>query len=90
MKIINCPLNGPRNAQEFVCGGEVVKEPPQDAAIKAWADYVFLENNTKGIVHEWWYHVASSFWFIVTRDTSTEEIIATRSAEEFFTKQTSE
>jgi len=34
MKLINCPLNGPRNAQEFVCAGEVKNEPVQDADTK--------------------------------------------------------
>jgi len=84
VKIIDCPLNGPRNAQEFVCGGEVRQEPSQDAAIDKWADFVFLENNLQGIVHEWWCHVATSYWFIVTRNTATEEIIATRRPDEFF------
>jgi len=83
MKIINCPLNGPRNAQEFICGGEVKQEPSQDAAIDDWADFVFLENNLKGVVHEWWCHVATSYWFIVTRNTETEEIIATCRPDEF-------
>lgn len=87
MKIIDCPLNGPRNAQEFVCAGEVKQEPSQDAAIDEWADFVFLENNLKGVVHEWWCHVASSYWFVVTRDTATERIIATYRPDEFFASQ---
>ena len=27
MKIMPCPLNGPRNISEFVCGGEVLDMP---------------------------------------------------------------
>lgn len=84
MKIIDCPLNGPRNAQEFICAGEVTVEPNQDAAIEVWADHVFLEKNTRGVVHEWWCHVASSYWFIVTRDTATDDILGTNSPDEFF------
>ena len=84
MKIINCPLNGPRNAQEFICGGEVKREPPQDAPMQSWADYVFLEDNINGVVHEWWCHVATSYWFIVTRDTGSEEIISSCSPADFF------
>lgn len=84
MKLIECPLNGPRNAQEFICAGELVQEPAQDADIATWANYVFLENNRKGVVHEWWCHIASSYWFIVTRDTATEEIIATHAPSFFF------
>ncbi len=87
MKIIDCPLNGPRNAQEFICAGEVRTEPPQDAPVEAWSDYVFLENNSKGVVHEWWCHAASSYWFIVTRDTSTEEFLATFTPADFFAGQ---
>jgi len=87
MKIIDCPLNGPRNIQEFVCAGEVIHEPSQDAGIGAWADHVFLQNNTRGIVHEWWCHVASSYWFIVTRHTESEEILATSSPDDFFASQ---
>ncbi len=84
MKIIDCPLNGPRNAQEFLCGGEVTHEPAQDAAIDEWADRVFLENNTRGVVNEWWCHIPSSYWFSVTRDTGSEEILATSTPEDFF------
>jgi len=90
MKLVNCPLNGPRNAQEFICGGEVTEEPAQDAAIENWADYIFLENNTSGVVHEWWCHVASSYWFIVTRNTLSEEILATNTVDDFFASQVGE
>jgi len=90
MKIINCPLNGPRNALEFICAGEVKHEPPQDAEIEVWADFVFLQNNKKGVVHEWWCHIASSYWFIVTRDTASEEILVTSSPDEFFAGQASD
>lgn len=90
MKLVNCPLNGPRNAQEFICGGEVTEEPAQEAAIETWADHVFLENNTQGVVHEWWCHVASSYWFIVTRDTLSEEILATHTVDDFFASRVGE
>ena len=80
-------MNGPRNAQEFLCGGEVKQEPEQDAAIDAWADFVFLETNLKGLVHEWWCHIATGYWFIVARDTATEEIIATYPPTEFFARK---
>lgn len=52
MKVMHCPLNGPRNISEFVCFGEVKAEPALDCSDNQWADYVFLENNTAGIVHE--------------------------------------
>ena len=77
MKILNCPLNGPRNISEFVCFGEVKTMPTPDAETAAWADYVFLERNPAGATREWWMHVPTSFVFIVDRDTRSDDIIAT-------------
>ena len=85
MKIMNCPLNGPRNVLEFVWGGEVKTMPdPVRCSDKEWAEYTFLENNTAGVVREWWCHVPSSYWFIVERNTVTDEIIRTYPASEVF------
>jgi sarcosine oxidase subunit delta len=83
VKIIDCPLNGPCNAQEFICGGEVKTRPSGlEAADSEWVDYIYLENNTMGVVMEWWCHLASSYWFIVERDTATDTIIRTYPASE--------
>ena len=85
MKIIRCPLNGPRNVSEFVCGGEVVEEPdPSTADEDAWADYLFLHDNPAGVVREWWFHVPTSYWFIAERDTRTDEILRTYASSELF------
>ena len=88
MKILNCPLNGPRNISEFVWGGEV-KEMPDAGRChdRDWADYVFIENNVAGVVREWWCHVPTSFWFIAERNTVTEEIIRTYPAGEVFNRR---
>ena len=83
MKIINCPLNGPRNASEFLWGGEVKDMPdPDGAEPAAWADYVFLQENEAGVVREWWCHLPTAFWFIAERDTLTDEILRTYRAGE--------
>ena len=67
MKIMNCPLNGPRNISEFVCGGEVEAMPAPDAPDAEWADYVFLETRTPAeVVREWWMH-ASHFLLVYRR-----------------------
>lgn len=80
-----CPLNGPRNISEFVCGGEVVEMPdPVSADDREWADYLFMETNTRGVVKEWWLHVATSYWFIAERNTETDEILRTYPADEVF------
>ncbi len=78
MKIMPCPMNGPRNISEFVYGGEVKDMPnPSTCSDKAWADYVFYADNVAGIVTEWWMHAASSYWFIAERHTVTDRILKT-------------
>jgi sarcosine oxidase subunit delta len=84
MKILNCPLNGPRNISEFVWGGEVKAMPDRSVSDREWGAYVFLENNSAGVVREWWCHVPTSFWFIAERNTVTDEIIRTYLAAELF------
>jgi sarcosine oxidase, subunit delta len=86
MKLIDCPLNGPRNAQEFICAGEVKPMPdPADCSDAEWTEYVFLENNTAGVVREWWCHVPTAFWFIAERDTVSDTVLRTYPAGELFT-----
>ena len=85
MKIMNCPLNGPRNISEFVWGGEVKPMPdPARVSDREWAEYVHIENNIAGVVREWWCHVPTSFWFIAERHTVTDEILRTYPAGEVF------
>lgn len=85
MKILNCPLNGPRNISEFICFGEVTDMPnPNDLSDEQWADYMWMSNNTAGVVREWWCHAATSYWFIVERNTITDEILKTYPANEIF------
>ena len=85
MKILNCPLNGPRNISEFICLGEVTDMPnPNELSDEQWADYMWMSNNTAGVVREWWCHAATSYWFIVERNTITDEILKTYPANEIF------
>ena len=83
MKIMHCPLNGPRNITEFVCGGEVTDMPdPANCSENEWADYIFMDDNTMDVVKEWWLHTPSSYWFIAERDTVTDVILRTWDAGE--------
>ena len=83
MKLMPCPLNAPRNIDEFAYGGEVVEEPdPRRCSDREWADYLFLTDNAAGVVREWWYHVPSAYWFIAERDTVSDEIVRTYPASE--------
>jgi sarcosine oxidase subunit delta len=57
---------------------------PARATDREWAEYVHIENNTAGVVREWWCHVPTSFWFIAERHTVTDEILRTYPAGEVF------
>lgn len=84
MKIMNCPLNGPRNITEFVSFGEI-REMPDPAAVSDpdWGAYVFLENNTAGIIDEWWLHAPTNFWFVARRNTVTDEVLETMTLDQY-------
>jgi sarcosine oxidase subunit delta len=78
MKVLTCPVNGPRNIAEFVYGGEFRRAPdPDQASDEAWADYVFHRNGAPGIKTEWWFHAPSGTWFLAERDTQRDEILRT-------------
>ena len=85
MKIMPCPLNGPRNISEFVCLGEVTEMPdPEAVSDDEWAEFVWFSDNTAGVVREWWFHVPSSYWFIAERHTVTDEILRAYPADQVF------
>ncbi len=82
MKVLNCPLNGPRPIQEFHFGGEVRAQPdPAATNDDAWAGHVFDRRGEPAVKREWWYHIPSGYWFIAERDNRTDEILDTRPAE---------
>ena len=78
MKIITCPLNGPRPLLEFVCGGEVREMPDPAACTDAeWSAYLYTRRSVPGVKREWWCHTPSGYWFIAERDTARDEILKT-------------
>ena len=88
MKIMPCPLNGPRNISEFVCFGEVAEMPdPAAASDPEWAEHVWFANNTAGVVREWWCHTPTSYWFIAERNTVTDEILRTYPASDVYDRR---
>jgi sarcosine oxidase subunit delta len=88
MKIMHCPLNGPRNISEFVWGGEVRQTvDPIASSDREWAEYLFLEDNIAGEVDEWWLHAPSNMWFIARRNTVSDEILWTMTVERYFAEQ---
>jgi sarcosine oxidase subunit delta len=76
MKLIPCPLNGLRPADEFIYAGEVRSMPdPARCSDADWARFVFHRSGVPGVKQEWWCHTPSGYWFIIERDTTTDTII---------------
>ena len=80
MLLIPCPWCGPRDESEFSCGGEAhIVRPTDNASMtdEAWADYLFMRKNPKGLHFERWNHThGCRRWFNVVRDTATDQILA--------------
>jgi sarcosine oxidase subunit delta len=77
--IIDHPLLGPRDAQEFVYLGDasLIDRPDWQAADAAdrFYEYLHLRDNPAGLHRELWYHEQGDrSWLVVTRDTVTHEI----------------
>ncbi len=75
---IPCPWCGVRDETEFAYGGEAhIDRPTDDASDAAWASYLYVRRNVKGIAYERWQHVRGCRqWFNVARDNVTHEIRA--------------
>lgn len=82
MKIMNCPVNGPRNISEFTCFGPVHAVEAQSVSDSDWCHYLFYQENKAGVIREWWRHTPSNTFFIAERHTVTDEIVATYSPSE--------
>ncbi|MBP61706.1 MAG: sarcosine oxidase subunit delta [Planctomycetaceae bacterium] len=78
MKLITCPINGPRPLQEFQYGGELREMPdPDQADDSGWGDYVFHRSGEPTVKREWWYHLPSGTWLVAERDNRSDEIVRT-------------
>ena len=78
---IPCPYCGSRYAVEFSYFGDATLRRPEagnDAAADTTAmfDYVYLRDNPAGPHRDLWYHGSGCrSWLVVTRDTSSHEIL---------------
>ena len=77
--IINHPLLGPRDAQEFTYLGDasLIDRPDwqADVAARAFYEYQYLRDNPAGEHRELWFHEQGDrSWLVVTRNTLTHEI----------------
>ena len=79
MLLIHCPHCGPRAEIEFRCGGEahIARPDPATAGDADWEAYLFLRQNTKGVLLERWLHShGCRRWFNAARDTVSDRFIA--------------
>ena len=78
MMLIPCPWCGPRNEDEFHCGGETSRQRPADPDALddlQWADYLYNNDNIKGWVCErWWHYKGCNRWFEIERNNVTHAI----------------
>ncbi len=77
--IINHPLLGPRDAQEFTYLGDanLIDRPDWSAedANEQYYGYAYLRDNPAGLHRELWFHEQGDrSWLVVTRNTLTHEI----------------
>ncbi|HEY0213275.1 MAG TPA: sarcosine oxidase subunit delta [Paenirhodobacter sp.] len=85
--LIPHPLLGLRDAQEFTYLGDasLLNRPDGMApdAAQAFYQYQYLRDNPAGVHRELWFHEQGDrSWLIVTRDTTTHEILAAELAKE--------
>ena len=80
MMQIECPWCGGRDETEFHYGGEAHIARPEDPdalSDEAWADYLFMRANPKGVHAERWMHAQGCRrWFNVLRHTVSHEVVA--------------
>ncbi|WP_424943886.1 sarcosine oxidase subunit delta [Aliiroseovarius crassostreae] len=85
--IINHPLLGPRDAQEFTYLGDasLINRPYwlSENALREFHDYLYLRDNPAGEHRELWFHEQGDrSWLVVTRNTVTHEILNVELARE--------
>ena len=78
--LIECPWCGPRNEDEFHCGGAAgVAYPENPSALDddEWAHFLFYRENPKGPLRERWLHQAGCRrWFTLLRDTAASRVLS--------------
>ncbi|GAN61497.1 MULTISPECIES: sarcosine oxidase subunit delta [Acetobacter] len=78
MLLIECPYCGPRAEIEFSYGGEAhIDRPGPEVSEEEWASFLYLRENTKGVLAERWRHAhGCGRFFNALRDTRTDEFKA--------------
>jgi heterotetrameric sarcosine oxidase delta subunit len=80
--LVRCPHCGPREATEYVYGGELTERPTERPERRDLNLYLYERENTAGLQREWWFHAAGcNRWLVVERDTVTNEVHGVATAE---------
>jgi sarcosine oxidase, subunit delta len=86
MLLISCPICGARPEIEFRYAGEAhMARPtkPVELDDAAWADFLYMRSNRKGLHTERWRHIhGCARYFNAVRHTVSDRIIATYKAGE--------
>ncbi len=82
MLLIKCPYcEEERPEIEFSYAGEAHIVRPTDPSKMddtAWAEYLFIRDNTRGVHYERWYHIhGCARFFNAVRDTISDKFIMT-------------
>ena len=81
MLLIACPWCGIRPENEFHYAGEAhIVRPAEPASVgdAAWAEFLYMRSNPKGLHRERWRHQhGCGRFFNAVRDTVTDHIAAT-------------
>jgi sarcosine oxidase subunit delta len=84
---IRCPHCGERPSEEFTYLGDAGPKRPETndpESMEEWFDYVYLRDNRKGKMLEYWHHSGGCrTWLVAERDTETHEFAFTMTAGEF-------
>ncbi len=75
MKQFCCPVLGLRPAQEFICAGATIGGMLQSDSVVARTG-IYFGDATARTKREWWFHRPSQLWFLIDRDTASDEILA--------------
>ena len=79
MLLIDCPYCGPRPELEFSYAGQAhVVRPADPSAVDAdaWAEFLYLRANTRGVHAERWRHThGCARFFNALRDTTSDRFL---------------
>ncbi|MGH6875443.1 MAG: sarcosine oxidase subunit delta [Aestuariivirgaceae bacterium] len=84
---IKCPQCGERPSEEYTYLGDARPKRPETndpSSMDEWFDYVYLRENPKGRLLEYWHHSGGCrSWLVAERDTETHEIFSVVTARDY-------